>query len=735
MRLAKHMPWLLAVSAALWLVLRFAFREAWLDPGTFLFSDSGDGLRGYLALSWQLSHGDGAWHELFQYPWGNHLLYVDLNPLLLGVMKLAGVAGSPEEVVLWTNRMMIWGFFPAAWLLYGTGIRLGWPPWYAALMALVITVLSPQIDRLTGHFALAQVWVLPGMLFSLLIWRQTKKNAWLIGGGVLGLASAWMHPYLGLIWAGLLLAWYGADAAKSALSDWKRGLIVLGLAILPLASVSVWEKMTFQGRDDFVTFPWGMSEFHAGPESIFLPHHGVLREQLDQLVPVRHYTSEGYAYVGLTGTLVFVWFLVLWVKKGIPSLAFPSQLRSLLLAATLLLIPAFAIPVNWFPDLAEWLGPFRQFRSPGRLAWVFFYAWMLASGWLIWKQIISRAALPYPLRWGLVVLAVGLWGWEANVLSEEKSRIILSHNKAIYPEWQTNWQELLASSGHDAADFQAILPLPFYHNGSEKVFRASWTSLRASMMAATRLGIPIIGNFAARAPLETSISTMQVVSHPLTDRRWQPKQGDARPLLLLRQTNEPLTTGEVWLWSKATMLVQNGPYSLGLLPVEAVRQDLAWLETMAADGALCEEPVYDSFGDAPFAPPGEAARRLIARNDTLWKGLLRCDSVACEVEISVWIWLDQHQNYLPHLFFRQFDGGNQVFEQRIVTAQSTDFWGEWAIARDTLTVNQLESVVVVKGKNVTFDRLLIRPLSCNVLTRDSLQPPLLWNNIPLTPNP
>ncbi|MDP5171102.1 MAG: hypothetical protein NWR72_12730, partial [Bacteroidia bacterium] len=508
-------------------VLMLMFREAFWHPGDFLFSPSGDGLRSYMSMAWQLNYGTGSWHEMFHYPTGNHLLYVDIDPFLLGILNILqsfGIGFEPDSVVGILNGIMIMGFIPSAIFLFLIGKELFFPSWYAALIAVCLTFMAPQVDRLTGHFAMAQLWILPAMIFALFKWQHSGfKSVWLIFYFVVSIMAAWMHPYFGLISGALLMIW----SLRLLLQDQSFGQqptikkwVPFVVALIPTLSLSVWKATTFQGPDDFVSAPFGLTHYSAGFESVFLPSYGPIRLALDYF-PIRHYTSEGYAYVGLTGLFVLLFLIGSWIRQKWfhhqpLALSLPLPLSSILWTGTILLIPAFAIPFKWVPILQELLGPIQQFRSMGRLAWVFFYGFTFLSAWIIlnkWFEPIKKRNAGLAML--LLIGVTSIWLLEGYFLMKDKAEFILSQNKKnLYPEWSIKWNDILDEAGYPSSSFQAIVALPFFHTGSEKFFQPSWLSERYSQMIAIQTGIPIIENFTARASLSASRKSIQLISHP-----------------------------------------------------------------------------------------------------------------------------------------------------------------------------------------------------------------------------
>ncbi|MDP5170859.1 MAG: hypothetical protein NWR72_11485, partial [Bacteroidia bacterium] len=241
----------------------------------------------------------------------------------------------------------------------------------------------------------------------------------------------------------------------------------------------------------------------------------------------------------------------------------------------------------------------------------------------------------------------------------------------------------------------------------------------------------------ARASLSASRKSIQLISHPLIERDWADQLQDDRPILVLIYPDAPYTEGEKWLISNTKPLGSAGEMMLALLPVDAIRADTDWKMALRSthqpqSGHL---GIWEGFGDEPTAMPGDFARTCTRADDLLWEGDIPPHRASEAWELSVWIHMGLETNYLPRLFVKQFSGDKEVFTERIMTINTRDVWGEWAIARDTLLIPQGRIRVTAKAQGETFDRLMLRPLIDTITGYSPSGDLILWNNYPLAPNP
>lgn len=69
------------------LILFFLFKPAFQTPDSVLFSKHEDGLKNYFNFSYYLKYDDGIRHDGINYPYGDHLQYINSHPLYVQMLK------------------------------------------------------------------------------------------------------------------------------------------------------------------------------------------------------------------------------------------------------------------------------------------------------------------------------------------------------------------------------------------------------------------------------------------------------------------------------------------------------------------------------------------------------------------------------------------------------------------------------------------------------------------------
>ncbi|GAB4416108.1 MAG: hypothetical protein OHK0039_25280 [Bacteroidia bacterium] len=747
----------LCTLVGVWLV----FGDALFHPNGYLLSHAGDGLRAYYSTAYYARHGGGSWFEGMQYPYGNHVLYVDMNPLLsFGLRLLYPVADLSAYSVGIVNLLVMLAFFPCAWLVYGLLRRSLLPPGYSLLMTIIITFLSPQIIRITGHFSLTYYFYVPLLWYLLLrLFEGRRWVIWLLVYVATVMLASLSHPYYGLL--GMSFGWAYALVRAVQEHDLRaRAGLYLGLVLgspLAVVALKVWETATFRGSDDFVRYPYGFLTYIAGFESIFMPLFKPYIDVWNYFIRVRNIDQEGYAYVGLAGLLLLLSWLMrigqhLLARKGWRVLrpVLPPPLRVAIWAAALLLIPAMALPFQWVPAWSDYAGVLRQFRSLGRLAWFFYYVYMVLSAWYLYAlyrnlRIRARGTQLHRIGAFLIFLAVFSWTIDGMVLVHRQKNYFLKHPTHLYHERSTDYRAILADRGYRPEDFQAILSLPFFHMGSEKVDLHDWLAERYAYAVSLSTGLPMCDNFTARSPLQASLETIQLASYPTIPKVLPGKLSDPRPLLLL-VSGAPNGPGETLLRDRATPIYQTPELLIASLPLGAFEDTRAAARAaffQRKDSSLHRRgdlyatyntpaTIFDGYGDRALTP----GFSTLAPGDTtilIYDGTIPVVWDNEKVEVSCWVKLDVASNYLPLMRVRIYDGPQQVKKEYYRMQYTRDIWGDWArvsafffVPHDTCRI-----IVDTEARPLQIDNLLIRPELVDVYVTSPEDSLILLNNYPL----
>ena len=548
---------LLTLAGALAFVLWF-YSAPLLNPGSYVFSGAGDALKNYYTYTYHIEHDSSAIHfEGMNYPYGEHFLYTDGHPLLSLVVKyVPGLSGHSVAIV---NLLILLSFILTAWFLYLILVRLKIPPLLAAVGALSVMVLAPQIFRMTGHLSLSYSFALPMSWYLVLWYRDNATRSRLFILFLNALFWFFTHAYLGIMIAAfILLEWLFShtDSFLKRQFKLKDLQLPIGAALIPIVLFVAFSSLTdtHEGRTDN---PSGFFSYNGEPDDIFIPHHPPIRPLFDSFVKVKQ-EWEGWAYVGIASGLLFLTVIVLLVRSAITRkqlLPFEqdSRLKPALLAAGLLLIFSFGIPFKPFRELADWLPFVKQFRATGRFAWPFFFVLTTACLWLVYFALQNwKNKLGPTLSIGLFLLLPLSYFWEGWAYHKDTADAI-SRTPNLFDKEQLSQDVLSALDAVDADQFQAILPLPFYYKGSESYSRPvdALTFSRTTQLS-YHTGLPTFGAYLTRTGIPESKNIIQLLSPGWIEKPIRQDLPSEKPILILASNHTELTDAEKNVLNKGT---------------------------------------------------------------------------------------------------------------------------------------------------------------------------------------
>lgn len=478
------------------LVLAGTYTTLLFHPGQYLIVDHYDGIKSYFSMAAFLRQplGDGALLHGHNYPFGEYIYYTDVAPLLVAPLHwlVQTVPDLAPYGIYFFDVFILSGLVVSTGLLVLIMRRLAMPAWLTVLLAVALPWLGPQTIRLqVGHMSLAYT---PALLFT--IWGlQRLHAAWwadqpvgrhfaVLLAGIVG--AAWIHFYYLPLMSGMLVFFVMVLVIESwrTRRPWKRlvggtaatlaGAVALTWGLLqfldgyykqrPVGSNGYdWIEWKFQFTSLFTGYVYNKVRF------LFERTSGVTYESSSYLT--------SFVLFGLLLVAVLLVFRRLPQAARLSGLSADSRagfLKCLLLAALPMAFIALGEKIdidNGSYVLYNYLNVFRwlhkltdrvtQFRALGRFIWPFWWAVVLGFGWYVarWQRIAG-------LRWALLALCGLLVIDTVNATHFYRTQTqrpnLLTEKSTLEPVQQLlGWPE--------AGRYQALLPLPFYHAGTEWV--------------------------------------------------------------------------------------------------------------------------------------------------------------------------------------------------------------------------------------------------------------------------
>ncbi|MGF1563939.1 MAG: hypothetical protein ACFCUH_01095 [Flavobacteriales bacterium] len=470
-----------------------------VDPGF-----GADGIKNLYTFAWYSAHNDAVGNfEGMAAPYGEHILYTDQTPLISVLWRwpaqLLGIGHwSAPLLMLLIHLSWLLTPFPLFKILRRFGVSTN----VAVAGAVGYALLAPQVARATGHYALSFTLVIPlaWWLALRVIDRPNLRRMLVLT--LLNAAALFVHAYLGMIaiaFTALVLGfnWLFFGGMDGGRFTQRRGVLIAAFvtSLLPMAGFLAVLKLT-DVHPCRMPEPYGFFEFTSSIGALLFPQVGPYSSVTRALRLQSGW--EGHAYIGVSAALVVVSF-PLWAALR-PKLWFSPALRELLpalAAAVLLFVIACGQPFAALGEESLNAIPFlRDFRGIGRFAWPLYFVLTAAAVVVIDKVFATSApAVGRSLVLGFFLLLVG----EAAFLHGQQRR---ERSGEAHPLFRPDAEAQAALNALGDRQYAAIIPLPFFHLGSE-VFAREPDALteRTAMGLAFHSGIPLLGAHLTRASI------------------------------------------------------------------------------------------------------------------------------------------------------------------------------------------------------------------------------------------
>jgi hypothetical protein len=545
------------------------------------FANGGDGMQSYINMDYHI-RVDSSYMRCnsMNYPYGEHVFFTNNQPLISNTIKFIShnIIDISDYTLGILNFMMLFCLVITPLIIYLilTGVGVG--RLVSSLASVGITYLSPQIDRFGGHFNLSYVCAIPLMIYLLMRFFRKPGFSLSILIFLTVMAGALSHFYFYGFFGVLILFFYGAYLAGNEKIFpnkylWAVHLFLqLILPFLILQAFYITDHVT-----DRPGYPWGFLYYRAYPQSIFLPLNKPYGQFLHAFVKTGFIDWEGYAFVGMLavgGTLVF---LIKYTRlafggrfKEIFRVTSHRQLNILFWASLILLLYSFGLPfILGLERLIDLIGPVRQMRGIARFSWLFFYVMNIITIywlWENWKLTVRKKGAALLIILGLVVL-----GYDAYYQVRNRGKWLennipaLVDRKLTSPENQ--WIKRI-----DTKEFQAIIPLPYFHVGSENIWiDGACDIVTDNFIAIDRSGLPSVGVMLSRTSINQTVDNVAMMLEPSRSSTDMSRFPSRKPFLLMVARCDRLNTAEKMLVSHSFRIDSTEKFDLYRAPVNVFR--------------------------------------------------------------------------------------------------------------------------------------------------------------------
>lgn len=509
---------LLLVILGTFFIIYLSIPELLLSPNDLLLVSEGDGLKSYYVFDYQLNHQTTFNHFTgLNYPYGDSYLYTDGFPALQAIMQYIPFLKSYHVGII--HLTLIIGFILTSVFLFLILNFYTHSRWISIIGALCIFSLQPQFIRLFGHLSLAYSCVIPmGWYFLLRFIQDKNKLKWSFL--LFFTNSLWFftHGYLGLmltLFLGIVVIFH--FKLWKNLRYFIQIIAFLGVPLILFFLISKWSNSV----QDRTTEPFGFFEYQAQWKSVFLPSEGFIHDQIEKHIPFTQVNWEGYAYIGLTSLfflLILLFFSISSFLRQKELTILPRELWFFLISGIVLLIYSFGIPFNQFTSLLDVFGPLKQFRAIGRFAWPFYFVCGVIS-FVLMHLLYLQAKTKFKKQIALVFIMFGsvTYFWEASEILLKKRNY--SKNTFLIENVSADHRELIQFIQKHKNTYQCILPIPWFHVGSELYSKEpNIKTMGNTLIASAHTGLPLYSCMMGRTSFSQSFDFFRSLGSNFQDK-------------------------------------------------------------------------------------------------------------------------------------------------------------------------------------------------------------------------
>lgn len=750
---------LVAISATV-----FIWPKVVADPGLTLLGANGDATKNYYTYLYQSLYGDGVWFRGMNYPYGEHIVYTDGQPILSVPLSYLQqyIAFDRQALLMVMHLAMLAAFALGIVYLYKTLVHFKVPPGLAIVGSVLIQAFSPQVFKFFAHYGLSYACVVPMLLYWSVKLYETGGVKYAVYVFILGIVMNFFHPYL----AAIVLMWGLFYAVAVLVMQRKQKLKAAVSMLLAVMMIAVFVRGVMLATDpvnDRPDYPSGILSYCTTGHDLFTSPYSpvslLFADKDDRAIMSTG--GEGYAYIGIAAWVLVICGLVMIArarkKKIINQPALPG---AFILLAVFALLLSMGVPFVWGMEwLIDYVSAFRQFRTLGRFSWIWYYIMsvfaIIVLSTLYHSYITSNKKLT---AYTIVLLPLLVWGIEANghrSYVAERCKAAWINYAFLFSHSEPDWSRQLRSYGYKSSDFQAILSLPYYHLGSDKLWQfydELETLHLLTCKASLQLGLPCVNAFMARSSWSQTFAQLKIQGGPYAERSLL-ETTDERPFLVFVKAGDSLTDPDQRYILEAGEYIGEKENDLKAYKLDpSVLREKDSMYRLEARNRIRMSAVGDTAYNIPnngfwYINHFDSCHEV----NSFWsKACLPYKKdeyqIAAEIQVpvadtsrlyefSAWVLLDSVDYRSPYFDVECYGPSGELAKHQVFVYRAQDTKGMWVRASKYVPIpagcNRIRCVLFNRTKDtyISADELMLRPAESIIISKEEKGKALANNHV------
>ncbi len=687
------------------------------------------------------------------YPYGDHYTYTG-NQIFVSwpikCMKETGIVDLSNYITGLVNFFIYLSVILCVLFLFLLFRELKLSLVVSVFGALVITFLSPQIDRIAAHLTLAYECLIPLILLLFLKFSRQPKYCYSVLLGITFFLCGIVHPYFLVFYAVVFgMFWFVKIIIHDGSCDTKQ--LVYSILIQFVVPIVCFFLLTKLGDPalDRTSIPWGFKVARARIEGLLLP---VGRIYYPSFLPSIHW--EAHSYIGLIGDICFVCLLAILFKK-----LFTGECKSILKVtdnyclniffwASLILV-ACAIILPLFPEhYLNYVGPLAQMRAMGRFGWLFYYVINIVAIYLLTQFVQNRKS---KLVKGIVTLSVVFcYSFEAYSYASTKN---IRNDNADFFDYNNTLPQNAWVDSISATDYQSLLALPYFNLGTEHVWIEPEDDIfTKSIYVSMKTGLPMHNAHAARSCISQAYRNIPFKWEPYRDFPVLMDLSSQKPILTITKAEQTsLNENEKRILQYSNFLFSANGINFYKTEIDSLRKLCSNYQKQLATEYRSTKKIHDSIKTNYYFQGWDSIQSAYTyQGEGALEGIINSENVLYNTTMPVYncdtieILFAMGNNYTEDLYGRTVltvaeqdsVGKTVLFKQNSVFHFVENIVDDWGLIRITIPVEQNAKTLkislsntIMLSKPVYFDNLIIKPkglkVVCDLKGRNTL------NNLPV----